>query len=788
MVIPYLHPDRSARLRAVHWRLPGRSALAVALLLPIGIAGRAAAEEASRSAGGDRPASLEEWKEHRARLDRTVWAEERLAQEHEATIVALWDALLEAARRGDEASKRAALASVPFDELRVGSPRTSEEIELGIERQLFGPPERRLDPAAWRKLLDELAAAGYRLVQSDWHHARFTPAKDGSPARSQVSVNLHVLDAGRERRIAVEGELAVEWSGRRDAKGNPIPAKIDATGLRMLVRSGPVAFERIASFEWPAAGGLSRVHPVLVYDLDRDGRSEIVALGAGRALWNLGGGRFRDVPLVDHPYAFAETGVVADLDGDGSPDLLAARARGDLVLYRGDPKGRFREEPRATPRFPEPLRAPSAITVGDVDADGDLDAWLAQYEPAYRGGQMPTPFYDANDGHPSYLLRNDGKGGFEPATEAAGLAAKRFRRTYASAFADLDEDGDLDLLVVSDYAGVDLHENDGRGRFRDADHTLHGADRHLFGMSASLADFDLDGRLDFFVAGMASTTARRLEALGLGRPDRPDLQEMRMRMAFGNRMYLAGPDGWREPEFREQVARTGWTWGTTALDFDNDGDRDLFAANGHASGESTRDYCSTFWTHDIYDGASQPDPALAQLFAEIGGGVAKGAESWDGYQKNHLLVNRSGKGFVNVAFLLGVADEFDSRSALSDDLDQDGRMDLVVVEDHGGRGQRLHVYRNRLETGNAWIAVRLEEEGGGVSPVGAKVVVRTPEQTHVGQVVTGETLMGQHPTTLHFGLGRSRRVESIEVRWVGGRSRLIRDPEPGRVHLVRPAR
>jgi len=143
---------------------------------------------------------------------------------------------------------------------------------------------------------------------------------------------------------------------------------------------------------------------------------------------------------------------------------------------------------------------------------------------------------------------------------------------------------------------------------------------------------------------------------------------------------------------------------------------------------------------------------------------------------------------VNVAFLLGVADEWDGRSALSDDLDQDGKVDLIVVEDHGARGQKLHVYRNRLETGNAWIGVRLREEGGGISPVGASVVVRTPEQTHVGRVVTGETLMGQHPTTLHFGLGRRARVLSIEVRWVDGSSRVIREPELGRYHLVVPER
>ncbi len=64
---------------------------------------------------------------------------------------------------------------------------------------------------------------------------------------------------------------------------------------------------------------------------------------------------------------------------------------------------------------------------------------------------------------------------------------------------DLDEDEDLDLLVVSDFAGIDLYHNDGSGRFDDANDSIR-SDRHLFGMSASFADYDLDGRLDFFVA------------------------------------------------------------------------------------------------------------------------------------------------------------------------------------------------------------------------------------------------------------------------------------------------
>ena len=754
-------------------------------LLALSFAPGCGDEAAEPGSGGPRPDTLEEWRRQRAERDQRVWADERLAGEYEQSFVAVWDELLRADRDGEPEAKLAAFSRISFDEIRLGSLQAPEPLDHGIALRALGEPTRSLGPAEWAAWLQGLWQEGYRLVQSDFHHSRFEPSRDGRPARSAVAVAFHLLDPPRERRLAVEGTLGVEWSGSRDARGNPVPSRIDATGLRVQERAGAPPFERILGFDWKQGRRRSRLHPVLVYDLDGDGLSEIALVGANRVLWNLGGGRFRDEALVAQANSFGETAVLADLDGDSHPDLLAPRVQGDLALYRGDAQGRFPDAPQIGPAFEEPLRGPSALSVGDVDADGDLDVWLAQYEPAYVGGQMPSPFYDANDGFPSHLLRNDGAGTFTPATEAAGLAEKRFRRTYASSFVDLDEDGDLDLVVVADYAGIDLYHNDGSGRFSDANHTIRG-DRHLFGMSVSFSDYDGDGRLDFWAAGMASTTARRLEALGLGREDRPDVQAMRMRMAFGNRMYLARDDGWREPDFSEEVARTGWTWGTTAFDLDNDGDRDLFAANGHASGESTEDYCSNFWTHDIYDGRSEPDPALDALFAEEGAGLASGRESWDGHQKNQLLMNRDGKGFTNVAWLLGVGDAFDSRSALSDDLDGDGRVDLVVTEDHGVDGEVLHVYRNALEAPGGWIGVRLREEGGGVSPVGASVVVRTPERLHVAKLVTGDSLMGQHPTTVHFGLGDSTRVESIEVTWIGGQRQVLRDPEPGRTHAVAP--
>ncbi len=732
----------------------------------------------------DRPSTLEQWREKRARLDETVWADERLAQQYERTLVTLWDALLQADRRGERTDKARILAELAVERVTIGTPDPVEALDHGIERFVFAAPHRSLTATEWSGMLSELADAGYRLVQSEWHHARFEPRTDEAPARSLVSIVLHI-EAPGETRMIVEGELGVEWSEEPDRSGNFVPLRVDATALEMFTRTGPPAFERIFSVRSPRRpDDYSGIHPLLLYDLDLDGRIDIVMVRAARILWNREGG-FEIGRLIDGSDLLTEAAVIADFNGDMHPDLLATRARGDLAFYAGDGLGHFKGEPLATV-FEQPLLGPSVLTAGDIDGDGDLDVWLGQYKPAYAGGQMPSPFYDANDGYPAYLLLNDGAGRFTPATQEAGLAEKRFRRTYTASFVDLDRDDDLDLLVVSDYSGVDLYHNDGTGHFSDANATLRG-DRHLFGMSAAFADYDVDGRLDFFVAGMGSTTARRLESLGLMRTDRPEVTEMRMRMAFGNRLYFARDEGWQESAAASRVARTGWTWGTTAFDFDNDGDPDLFVANGHQSGVSTDDYCSNFWSHDLYDGVSESDPVLAQLFSEEAQGLLSGEMSWDGYQKNHLLMNRGDKGFVDVAFLLGIADQFDSRSAVSADLDRDGRVDLLVTEHLGTEGEQLHIYRNLLDTGNAWVGVDLRESGKGISPIGASVTIRTTGRTHVGRVLTGESLMAQHAATLNFGLGSEERVVSIEVRWLNGTTRLLHAPEPNRYHLVRPS-
>ncbi|MCA9168254.1 MAG: CRTAC1 family protein, partial [Planctomycetales bacterium] len=562
----------------------------------------------------------------------------------------------------------------------------------------------------------------------------------------------------------------------RDDSGIPLPDQVDASRLKLYTREGVPAFREWLTIDHAVAGNRSGVQPVLVQDLNDDGLSEIVLVGANELMWNKGDGTFDTATVCDQLDAGFEVGLIADVTGDAVLDLVRPGAAGDLLLYVGNGTGRFSTPPLGRAQGGGPLRQPQVLAAGDIDRDGDLDLWIGQYKISYQNGQMPQPYYDANDGYPAYLLINEGNGRFTPSTEQAGLGEKQYRRSYGGAFVDLDEDGDLDLVVVSDFAGVDVYDNDGKGYFTDV--TQQKVDeRHLFGMSVTFGDYNVDGKLDFFATGMASTTARRLEYLKLGRSDRADVHMMRSRMGYGNRMFLAGEQGFAEPPFKDQVARTGWTWGATSFDFDNDRFADIFVANGHSSGRSTKDHCSHFWCHDIYDGQSEPNREVLEVFNDVMQGYFNRSESWDGYQKNALLVNLRGEQFVNLSFLMGVGHEFDGRAAISDDLDGDGRLDLIVVEDQWKDGQRLHVYRNELETGHHWIGVHLADVPGANSPLGCRVVlVETSGQRRIACVTAGDSIHAQHATTVHFGLGEQTEIQSLEVILPSGETVAVENP------------
>ena len=714
------------------------------------------------------PTTVRELLEVRDHHDKTTWANEVLAQKYEQLFVDLWDRLI----RGSD--KAAVLREFSFDSIVLATDFRATDMEGGIHELRPGSTAGELTRDEALLLLDRWTKNGYELVESEWHHSQFTPATEREGAHSTVSILLHLARTGRQERFIVRGDLLIDW------KPGPQVGRIDASHILVLARQGAPAFETKTVLEYSVGSSTDEsasIHPLLVHDLNHDGLPEIIVGGLNHVYWNQGHWGFSKQPFVKYPVRNVRAAVLADFTGDGNDDYLCFPILQKPLLYVGNAAGKFPLRPEFI-GFLEPLEKPSAVTVGDYDGDGDLDVFIGQQKSSYSNGFIPTPYYDANDGYPFYLLANDGRGIFRDVTIDAGLGGKRQRHVFSNSFVDLDQDGDLDLLLTNDFCGSELFLNDGQGKFSNASERLKPT-AHGFGMSHTFGDYNLDGRLDFISIGMSSTTARRLEYLGLHREGFEDYDARRPEMGYGNRLFLNDPSGsFVQAAFNDSCARTGWSWGSTTLDFDRDGDQDLYIANGQTSGTTTKDYCTRFWCHDLYyRPGERPDGPVSELFQKLSPLFSGYAISWNGYEHNALLMNRGEKGFANVGYLMGVAFEFDSRAALSADLDGDGRVDLLVEQkDLRGKKRNLYLVQNVWQDDHHWLGVHLRGDASD-SPHGAQVRVTLADGTVLLQhLATGHSVWAQHANTIHFGCGHREPVE-LEIRWPSGAvSRFARPP------------
>ena len=335
-------------------------------------------------------------------------------------------------------------------------------------------------------------------------------------------------------------------------------------------------------------------------------------------------------------------------------------------------------------------------------------------------------------------------------------------------------------------AGLDVYLNDGKGQFKECG-TNFIAESHLLGMGHSFGDFDRDGKLDLFVVGMNSPTVDRLAQRRASRSGHPDYPAMLSRMTHGNRLYLGREGGFEEAPIHAAVARTGWSWGSTGFDFNNDGALDLYVANGHSSNQSVRDYEPQFWTHDIYVGTSQHNRTVDSYFKNVSRRTRGSGWSYGGYEKNRLLMNLAGKSFVETGYLLGVALEEDCRNVVSEDLDGDGKMDLLVTtyEVWPERKQTLHIFRNQCPDSGNWIGFRFRDAPG-FSPIGTRVTLNYAGRKQIRVLVTGDSHRSQHSNSAHFGLGRETRADAVEIHWPNGKSKTLQNPGINQYHDVGP--
>ena len=710
--------------------------------------------------------------------DESVWAPEILGQGYGAVIEQLWDELRSAG------TPFATLLALPLDSLESGQFSPIKHLQHDIQQQEMLAPPNVLALTEWRQALPFANDQELDLEQTEFRHIRFWPSRNNTP-HSQVSFTLHILRKTPETRHILRGLIEIRW------RPNHPPARKAMQSARiisaeLLTREGPTVFGHVIPADISPNREAQVFEPNLqLQDLDHNGLSEIIVARINQVYWNQGQGKFKTTPLCDFPLPFLNNGLFEDFNGDGLTDFLAFSSKG-LALFEGNAEGRFTKPPHKSFVPPAELENPFTITAGDIDQDADLDVWLAQYRSPYQDGQMPSPVYDANDGHPSFLLINDGSGNFTDQTVHAGLGKKRFRRTYSASFFDYDNDLDQDLIIVSDFAGIDIHQNQGGGVFREAKLSSR-TERDAFGMAHCFGDFDLNGHRDILMIGMNAPTATRLDHLGLGIPSAQGNTAKRAAMNFGNRLFFQDETGFHQNEQGQELAQTGWSWGVAPGDFDNDGDEDIYIVNGHITAESVTDYEKDFWLYDIHLGNSEENDALKQFFEAKQKNARNAGASFGGHELNRFFLNLGDRGYLEVAYLMGMSLAIDCRNLVSDDLDGDGKLEWILssFETWPEAKQALHLFPNFTETTGNWIGARLRGKDG-VPVAGAVVSVRTASGSQERYLVNGDSYRSQRANTAHFGIGSTEKVETLTVLWPTGLESTLTAPQINTYHEISP--
>ena len=488
------------------------------------------------------------------------------------------------------------------------------------------------------------------------------------------------------------------------------------------------------------------------FDYDGDGLTDILFLNGTplgeariepaptcRLYRNEGDWRFTDVTRrarLDVP-SYALGVAVADYDNDGDLDVFLNNF-GPNRLFRNRGDSTFEEVAAAAGVADTDTHVGAGAVFFDMDGDGKLDLYVGHYVGFTYARHHIVRF----NGHPAYvgplnypttasrLYRNNGDGTFSDASEASGIAAHEGAAMGVVA-SDFDADGDTDLFVGNDETGNFLFVNDGHGRFResgllrgvayDAGGRAHGT------MGVECGDYDNDGRLDFY----ATSFQREAPVLFRNRGDGL-FDDVTATSGAGARMASLV------------------TWGCGLVDLDNDGHRDLFVAAGHL-----QDNVELYDTSTTYR------------------------------QRNRVLRNLGNGQFTDVTDQSGdgLRIELSSRGAAFDDLDNDGDLDVVILNSR----REPTVLRNDTPPVNRWLQLQLRGTTTNRDGVGARVIVRTAGLTLTDEVHSGRSYQSHFGTRLQFGVGRCDQIEQVEVRWIGGGTNIIRDPAVNRVLTVREA-
>ena len=328
--------------------------------------------------------------------------------------------------------------------------------------------------------------------------------------------------------------------------------------------------------------GLFRTGGAAAGDFDNDGWVDlfVTRLNARPLLYrNLGNGTFQDVAVAAGFTASLPANGPAwgDIDNDGDKDLYVTSSGGTrFYLYVNNGNGTFTEQAVARgAAIAGVFRYGQSVTFGDYDGDGYLDIHTNDWgnDISVSTSRLLRNLGAANPGHFEDVTAAAGLDVFRPSHFADGSTDSNAYR-YSSTFTDLDRDGHPDLAIAADFQTSQIFWNNGDGTFTDGT-AAAGVGTDEDGMGSAIGDFDGDGRLDWFVSALVDVPG--------GFPDHS-----------GNRLFRNNGDR----TFADQtdlagVRDSGWSWGTTFLDHDNDRDLDLFVTNGWDTDDPATNRTST---------------------------------------------------------------------------------------------------------------------------------------------------------------------------------------------------
>jgi len=518
---------------------------------------------------------------------------------------------------------------------------------------------------------------------------------------------------------------------------------------------------------------------VAIGDLSGDGMPEIVLTSNqdGPKLYlNLGHLQFRD---VTKEAGIAErdrwtTGVtLADVTGDGKLDIYVCHAGPKPGALRANTLYINHGMTDGIPRFKEMAAQYGLADTGystqaaffDYDGDGDLDMLLIRNSPrpvssiAVKNERSQR---DPLGGHELY--RNDG-GHFVNVSEQAGIYGPTIGFGLGIAVGDVNRDGRPDVYVANDFFERDyLYLNNGNGTFREVLENAMPASSY-FSMGVDIADVDNDGWPDIYTSDMLPEDDYRLKTTQAFEPW--TLYDSKAREGFDHQLMRNmlqrnnGNGTFSDLAWQAGVARTDWSWAALIADFDLDGNKDIFVANGMAKDVTSQDYIAFLSNDQTLLAATHGGKERVDFTSLINAMTSTKLPDY-AFRNNGDLT------FTKVSASWGLDRPSFSNGAAYGDLDGDGAPDLVV----NNVNDEAFVYRNNaraLYPANHHLRVQLVGDSANRFGVGARVTLYAPGREFMQELEPTRGFQSSVDYTLTFGVGRIDTLDSVTVVWPDGR-------------------